>query len=53
MIKATPLGRLLRVRAPLLEALALVRVQEQLAQADRGEFATNEEVRAIWAKHGL
>jgi predicted transcriptional regulator len=24
-----------------------------LAQADRGEFATDEEVRAIWAKRGL
>jgi hypothetical protein len=27
--------------------------QESLPQADRGEFATDEEVRAIWAKHGL
>ena len=26
---------------------------ESLAQADRGEFATDERVRAIWAKHGL
>jgi hypothetical protein len=26
---------------------------ESLAQADRGEFATDEHVRAIWAKHGL
>jgi hypothetical protein len=24
-----------------------------LAQAARGEFATDEQVRAIWAKHGL
>jgi hypothetical protein len=23
-----------------------------LAEAERGEFATNEEVRAIWAKYG-
>ncbi|TIU90584.1 MAG: hypothetical protein E5V74_17165 [Mesorhizobium sp.] len=23
------------------------------AQAARGEFATDEEVRAVWAKHGL
>jgi hypothetical protein len=23
------------------------------AQADRREFATDEEVRAVWAKHGL
>jgi hypothetical protein len=28
-------------------------LNESLAQADRGEFATDEEVRAIWAKHGL
>jgi predicted transcriptional regulator len=27
--------------------------EESLAQADRGEFATDEQVRAIWAKHGL
>jgi len=26
---------------------------ESLAQASRGEFATDEQVRAIWAKHGL
>lgn len=26
---------------------------ESLAQADRGEFASDDEVRAIWAKHGL
>ena len=26
---------------------------ESLAQAEHGEFATDEEVRAIWAKHGL
>jgi predicted transcriptional regulator len=26
---------------------------ESLAQAERGEFATDVEVRAIWAKHGL
>jgi hypothetical protein len=26
---------------------------ESLAQADRGEFATDEQVRAIWTKHGL
>jgi len=24
-----------------------------LAEAERGEFATEEEVRAVWAKHGL
>ena len=24
-----------------------------LAEAAKGEFATDEEVRAIWAKHGL
>ena len=26
---------------------------ESLAQAERGEFASDEEIRAIWAKHGL
>jgi predicted transcriptional regulator len=26
---------------------------ESLAQADRGEFATDEQVRAIWAKYDL
>jgi hypothetical protein len=26
---------------------------ESLAQAARGEFASDEEVRAVWAKHGL
>ena len=24
-----------------------------LAEAERGEFATDEEVRVMWAKHGL
>ncbi len=28
-------------------------LEESLAQADRGEFATDEQVRAIWAKHNL
>jgi len=28
-------------------------LDESLAQAERGEFATDEQVRAIWAKHGL
>jgi hypothetical protein len=26
---------------------------ESLAQAERGEFAADEQIRAIWAKHGL
>jgi hypothetical protein len=26
---------------------------ESLARADRGEFATDEQVRAVWAKYGL
>jgi hypothetical protein len=26
---------------------------ESLAQASRGEFATDEQVRAVWAKHGM
>jgi predicted transcriptional regulator len=28
-------------------------LDESMAQAARGEFATDEEIRAIWAKHGL
>jgi hypothetical protein len=28
-------------------------LDESLAQAERGEFASDEQVRAIWAKHGL
>jgi predicted transcriptional regulator len=26
---------------------------ESMAQADRGEFATDEQIRTIWAKHHL
>ena len=26
---------------------------ESLAQAERGEFASDDEIRALWAKHGL
>jgi len=28
-------------------------VEKSKAAAARGEFATDEEVRAVWAKHGL
>ncbi len=28
-------------------------LQASIAEAERGEFATDEEVRAMWAKHGL
>jgi hypothetical protein len=28
-------------------------VARSKAAADRGEFATDEQVRAVWAKHGL
>lgn len=28
-------------------------LDESMRQAERGEFATEEEVRAIWAKYGL
>jgi predicted transcriptional regulator len=28
-------------------------IDASLAEAERGEFATDEEVRATWAKHGL
>jgi hypothetical protein len=36
-----------------LSAEESVSFDKSLAQADRGEFATDEQVRAIWAKHGL
>lgn len=40
---------------PLLQLSAeeAASFDESLTQADRGEFATDEQVRAIWAKHGL
>jgi hypothetical protein len=28
-------------------------IEASLAEVERGEFATDEEVRAMWAKHGL
>jgi hypothetical protein len=28
-------------------------LEESIRQTERGEFATDEEVRAIWAKYGL
>jgi predicted transcriptional regulator len=28
-------------------------VAASMAEAERGEFATDEEVRSMWAKHGL
>ena len=28
-------------------------IHASLAEAERGEFATDDEVRAVWAKHGL
>jgi hypothetical protein len=28
-------------------------LDESAAQAERGEFATDEQVRAVWARHGL
>lgn len=27
--------------------------QTSFAQAERGEFATEEQIKAVWAKHGL
>jgi hypothetical protein len=36
-----------------LSAAEEASLQESLAQADRGEFATDEHVRAIWAKYNL
>jgi predicted transcriptional regulator len=28
-------------------------INASLAEAERGEFATDQEIRAMWAKHGL
>ena len=28
-------------------------IEASLAEAERGEFATDEEIRAMWRKHGL
>ncbi len=36
-----------------LNAAEEASLAESLAQADRGEFATDEQVRAIWAKYDL
>jgi predicted transcriptional regulator len=36
-----------------LSAAEASSLDESLAQADRGEFATDEQVRTIWAKHNL
>jgi hypothetical protein len=36
-----------------LSAEEAASLSESLAQADQGEFATDEQVRAIWAKHNL
>jgi predicted transcriptional regulator len=53
------LGRMLLQLAgtdqPLLQLSAEeeASLAESLAQADRGEFASDEQVSAIWAKHNL
>jgi predicted transcriptional regulator len=53
------LGRMLLQLAgtdqPLLQLSAEeeASLAESLTQADRGEFATDEQIRAIWAKHNL
>ena len=36
-----------------LSAAEEASLAESLAQADRGEFATDDQVRAIWAKYDL
>ncbi len=38
---------------PELDAEIDDELLESLAEADRGDFASDEEVRAVWAKHGL
>jgi hypothetical protein len=43
------------VDQPVIQLTAEERAAIALSQeaAERGEFATDEEVRAVWAKHGL
>jgi predicted transcriptional regulator len=36
-----------------LTAVEEASLEESIQQTERGEFATDEEVRAIWAKYGL
>jgi hypothetical protein len=52
---ARMLLQLAGVEQPLYELTPEVAsdIDASLAEADRGEFATDEEVRAMWAKHGL
>jgi hypothetical protein len=52
---ARMLLQLAGVEQPLYELTPEERadIDASLAEADRGEFATDEEVRAMWAKHGL
>ncbi len=53
------LGRMLLQLAGTDQPLLQLRTEEEaslaasLAQADRGEFATDEHIGAIWAKHHL
>lgn len=43
-----------RDNAPIaLSAEERTAINESKAAAARGEFATDEQVRAVWAKHGL
>lgn len=39
--------------AVTLDAAEAASFDASLQEADRGEFATDERIRAIWAKHGL
>ena len=38
---------------PPATADEIASMAESIAQADRGEFATDEEVEAMWRRHGL
>ena len=57
--KQDELARVLRQLAGLEQSPCALTPEEEadinisLAEADRGEFATDIEVRAMWAKHGL
>ena len=52
------LARILQLAGDDLSIVRLSADEEEslktsLSEAERGEFATDDEIRAIWAKHGL
>ncbi len=41
------------VHPPHLDEATIAALEEGLAQARRGEFASEEEINALWKRHGL